>query len=321
MLDEVYENLPVQPSDHNTYTLGSIGAHNIVIACLPSGEYGIASAATVAMHMLSSFQSVKIGLLVGTGGGIPSHDEDIRLGDVVVGVPTSSNTHGGVIQYDLGKAGHGDKFKRTGMLNRPPQKLLTAVSKLQAIHEMEGSRITSIMKEAAKRSLALRTTLEAPQREDLLFETSYTHNQKEPTCRDCNPERIIRRSPRVPDQPMVHYGLIASGNRVVKDSHFRNRLRRDLGACCVDMEAAGLMNNFPCLVVRGICDYADSHKNKDWQGYAAAVAAAYATELLLITPMTIETAQKDNYLRLESAAQERLNSMPAVESEALKKRK
>lgn len=52
---------------------------------------------------------------------------------------------------------------------------------------------------------------------------------------------------------------------------------------CVEMEAAGLMNNYPCVVVRGICDYADSHKNKDWQGYAAAVAVAYAKELLLVT--------------------------------------
>jgi nucleoside phosphorylase len=50
------------------------------------------------------------------------------------------------------------------------------------------------------------------------------------------------------------------------------------------MEAAGLMNDFPCLVIRGICDYADSHKNKEWQGYAAAVAAAYAKELLLVVP-------------------------------------
>ena len=53
---------------------------------------------------------------------------------------------------------------------------------------------------------------------------------------------------------------------------------------CFEMEAAGLMNNFPCLVVRGICDYADSHKNKQWQPYAAATAAAYAKELLSVIP-------------------------------------
>jgi nucleoside phosphorylase len=51
------------------------------------------------------------------------------------------------------------------------------------------------------------------------------------------------------------------------------------------MEAAGLMNHFPCLVIRGICDYADSHKNKTWQPYAAATAAACAKELLSVIPM------------------------------------
>jgi hypothetical protein len=50
------------------------------------------------------------------------------------------------------------------------------------------------------------------------------------------------------------------------------------------MEAAGLMNQLPCLVIRGICDYADSHKSKRWQDYAALTAAAYAKILLLKTP-------------------------------------
>lgn len=53
---------------------------------------------------------------------------------------------------------------------------------------------------------------------------------------------------------------------------------------CFEMEAAGLMNNFPCLVIRGICDYADSHKNKKWQIYAAATAAACAKEILSVIP-------------------------------------
>jgi hypothetical protein len=44
------------------------------------------------------------------------------------------------------------------------------------------------------------------------------------------------------------------------------------------------MNNFPCLVIRGICDYSDSHKNKTWQLYAALTAAAYAKELLSVIP-------------------------------------
>jgi nucleoside phosphorylase len=117
VLDEVYDDLPVQPNDNNAYTLGKIGNHNVVIACLPSGQYGIASASTVAVQLLSTFYQVKFGLLVGIGGGIPSAEVDIRLGDVVVGLPSSSSSHGGVIQYDLGKAIQGGEFERTGMLN------------------------------------------------------------------------------------------------------------------------------------------------------------------------------------------------------------
>ncbi|XHG03071.1 hypothetical protein AWENTII_006392 [Aspergillus wentii] len=78
----------------------------------------------------------------------------------------------------------------------------------------------------------------------------------------------------------IHYGLIASGNKVIKDSKVRDVLSRKHGILCFEMEAAGLMNDFPCLVVRGICDYADARKNKQWQGYASLTAAAYAKELL-----------------------------------------
>lgn len=82
----------------------------------------------------------------------------------------------------------------------------------------------------------------------------------------------------------MHYGLVASGNQVMKHGRTRDRWARELGILCFEMEAAGLMDYFPCLVIRGICDYADSHKNKQWQEYAAATAAAYAKEILLVIP-------------------------------------
>ncbi|KAF7504338.1 hypothetical protein GJ744_002458 [Endocarpon pusillum] len=99
----------------------------------------------------------------------------------------------------------------------------------------------------------------------------------------------------------VHYGLIASGNQVISDAKFRDKLNKDLGGnvLCVVMEAAGIASNFPCLVIRGICDYSDSHKNKDWQEHAAAVAAAYAKELLLIVQpkRSRETVSSRTYFR------------------------
>ena len=102
MLDEIHPGLPTSPNDQNTYVLGKIHAHNVVIACLPSGVYGTASAATVASQMLFSFQSIRFGLMVGIGGGAPTKEFDIRLGDMVVSKPTGC--FGGVVQYDFGKA-------------------------------------------------------------------------------------------------------------------------------------------------------------------------------------------------------------------------
>jgi nucleoside phosphorylase len=128
MLDDIHDDLPVSPTDHNSYILGSIKEHNVVIACLPNGDYGLVSANTVAMQLLSSFHSIQFSLMVGIGGGVPNSVVDIRLGDVVVSKPTG--IYGGVVQYDYGKALSGG-FERTGMLNRPPQILLTALSKLQ----------------------------------------------------------------------------------------------------------------------------------------------------------------------------------------------
>lgn len=102
----------VSPRDNNDYTMGKIGKHNVVIAVLPDGEYGIASAANVASDMLHSFPNVRIGLMVGIGGGAPSQKHDIRLGDIVVSAPRDGN--GGVFQYDFGKMIQDKSFQTTG---------------------------------------------------------------------------------------------------------------------------------------------------------------------------------------------------------------
>lgn len=111
-----------------------------------------------------------------------------------------------------------------------------------------------------------------------------THEHSGETCDDCDRSKLIPRDLRPTRNTSIHYGIIASGNQVMKHAKTRDRLAKELGSICFEMEAAGLMDNFPCPVIRGICDYSDSHKAKRWQKYAAATAAAYAKELLLITP-------------------------------------
>lgn len=128
MLDERHEGFPArEPHDGNSYELGSIGGHNIVIACLPHGSIGTTSAAAVAMKMIATFPSVRIGLLVGIGAGV---SRKVRWGDVVVGSPDGDLP--GVVQWDMGKAVSRGKFTRTGSLNKAPASLRTTISRLQA---------------------------------------------------------------------------------------------------------------------------------------------------------------------------------------------
>ncbi|BCS00624.1 uncharacterized protein AKAW2_50965A [Aspergillus luchuensis] len=127
---------------------------------------------------------------------------------------------------------------------------------------------------------------------DILFASDYDHDtlRDGSFCDGCDRSKLVQRQPRLSTAPRIHYGLIASGNRVMRDGKTRDKLRDGHDILCFEMEAAGIVDSFPCLVIRGICDYSDSHKNKAWQGYAAATAAAYAKELLSV----IVGTQTDN---------------------------
>jgi nucleoside phosphorylase len=283
----------VSQNDNNTYTLGRMGRHNVVIAALPDAEYGIGSAAAVARDMLHSFPNVRIGLMVGIGGGAPSKKNDIRLGDVIVSSPAGG--HGGVYQYDFGKSIQARRFCQTGILNQPPALIRTAVSNIKAQHEADGNQIDDSINAVLSRKPRLKNKYSRPDiTADRLYKTDFVHQSEDGACEECcgaDTVNLVQRGARgdEDDNPAIYYGLIASANQVMKDATIRDALVEEEGVLCFEMEAAGLMNHFPCLVIRGICDYADSHKNKQWQGYAAMAAAAYAKELLTrIAPNRIE---------------------------------
>ncbi|OCL11665.1 Pfs domain protein [Glonium stellatum] len=281
MLVDVHADLSIPPNDHNTYILGRIGPHNIVVACLPVGVYGTTSATTVASQMLSSFGSVRFGLMAGIGGGVPS-EADIQPGDIVVSKPTKAFR--GVVQYDHGKIVREGRFERAGALNKPPQVLLTAIAKLQANHMLDESQIPIYLSRITANPLKMSMFAHPSQQEDQLFQAEYEHIGLEDTCGHCDVSKLLARPARPTNNPMVHYGLITSGNQVMKHGATRNRLAQELGVLRFEMEAAGLMDHFPFLVIRGICDYADSHKDKQWQGYVATTAAAYTKELFSVVP-------------------------------------
>lgn len=288
----------VSANDNNDYTLGEIGKHNVVIAILPDQEYGIASAATVARDMLHSFRNIRICLMVGIGGGAPSPKHDIRLGDIIVSTPHEKI--GGVFQYDFGKAMQDQGFQSTGFLNQPPMLLRTAASGLKAQYISEGHYIEEKINGVLEKNPRLQMLYKRPDSaSDRLYKSEVVHplNHEASCAAVCgdDPLNLILRTERTgfENNPAIHYGLIASANQVMKDASIRDTIAAEKDILCFEMESAGLMNHFPCLVIRGICDYSDSHKNKEWQGYAAMAAAAYAKDLLSrIPPNTVEAAKK-----------------------------
>lgn len=285
MLDENFGILQEQEkSDTNTYNLGRIGQHYVVIACLPDGQYGTTSATTVAINMMRTFSdSLRIGLMVGIGGGAPSAVHDIRLGDIVVSCP--EGRYGGVIQHDMGKINEDGKFHPIGSLNSPPKPMLNALAQLRAAELYDDPQYPCYLQKAIGRNTRTQKTFSRPDDEsDRLFKQEYEHLDDASSCDLCPVIWEVDRFAREDSNPHTHYGTIASGNTLIKNAKKREAIRKETGALCFEMEAAGLMADFPCLVIRGICDYADSHKNKQWQGYAALTAAAFSKELLGYVP-------------------------------------
>ncbi|KAI9766762.1 MAG: hypothetical protein M1839_004766 [Geoglossum umbratile] len=268
----------VSLNDNNNYTLGKIGKHNVVIAVLPEGEYGVSSAASVASDMRHSFPNVRIGLMVGIGGGAPSRKHDIRLGDIVVSTPCDGK--GGVFQYDFGKTIQDQSFRPTGFLNQPPMVLRTAVNGLKAQYESEGHQLEEAINSILEKKSRLQKKYQRPSpSSDKLYQTGVIHPPNgEASCTAVcgnDPSNLVARHERAEDEdnPAIHY--------------------EENDVLCFEMEAAGLMNQFPCLVIRGICDYSDTHKNEEWQGYAAMAAAAYAKDFLYqIPPNKVEAENR-----------------------------
>jgi nucleoside phosphorylase len=248
MLDYEHCPLPQDPSDTNIYTYGSIGGHNVVLACLPASQIGTNSAAVVVTQIRLQFSSIRYCLLVGIAGGVPSEEKSMRLGDIIVSQPNRNRS--GVVQYDFGKSTPSG-FERSGVLNAPPDVLLNAIAKVQALHHTNdgGSTSHSFLAKHTSKLLPI-----LPSIPDMLFNAAYEHAGGS-TCNLCDKSELQRPITTTPERgPMVFYGTIASGNMVIKDAMTRDKLSKELGGVlCFEMEAAGVLKSLPCLVIRGIC--------------------------------------------------------------------
>ncbi|KAH6717482.1 hypothetical protein BKA61DRAFT_323396 [Leptodontidium sp. MPI-SDFR-AT-0119] len=284
MLDELHATPPQPEHDKNIYTFGRICGHNVVIVC--QGDMGTTAASIVATRMDSTFRRLRFGLLVGIAGGVPE-EKDIRLGDVVAS--KGDGRSGGVVAHDRGKISLVG-FESRPFLNGVPEVLRNAFSELESRLMDQDSKITAYLLEATLRNSRFSAFERPTSLVDCLFQSDYPHvDSKDKTCAGCAKDHIVNRPLRV--DPLIHFGIVASGNQVIKNAAERVRISTaHPGVLAVEMEAAGLMDIFGCATIRGICDYADSHKNDGWHKYASATAAAVAKEVLGIVPVALALA-------------------------------
>ncbi|KAI4264736.1 MAG: hypothetical protein L6R42_000168 [Xanthoria sp. 1 TBL-2021] len=270
-------------NDSNIYKAGRIGNHYVVMVTLP--KIGLGGILSVATSMYASFRNLKHLLLVGLGGGIPEYvqEDQMVLGDIVVSTQ--------VEHLDCGRRTP-NGFEYTRQTYWPSEALLKAVNTLRSNHLLQGNQIRGTLQ--GIRQKLNRTARDYPDDlgpdADRLFNSDYHHHDDAKSCENgCDPGRSKSREKRGPkayrekDTPRVHYGPIGSGNSLVVASKEREGLYKEFRTICFEMEAGALME-YRCLVIRGISDYSDSHKNKEWQPYAAATAAAYAHELIMTLP-------------------------------------
>ncbi|KAF5618858.1 pfs domain protein [Fusarium tjaetaba] len=292
--------------DTNTYTFGVIGRHGVVLVHMPG--MGTTYSATVATCCRSTFPRISLALVVGICGGVPFSQDgtELLLGDVVIS--------DGLVRYDFARQ-YPDGCLIKNSVSESARKLPVEI--LGYLAKLKGLNARGRLRERANAYLDTLSDVLGMKNpgveEDILFESTYRHQHHPPlscsicignsgdltgmvcnearsaSCKDlkCDIANSVARK-RQRDAtgnqwnmfPAVHFGKFGSGDKVMKSGEDRDRIARSEGIIAFEMEGAGAWDTLPCVIIKGICDYSDSHKDKRWQLYAASTAAAYAKAFL-----------------------------------------
>jgi hypothetical protein len=176
--------------------------------------------------------------MVGIGAGVPGRnfEPDIHLGDVVVGAPADdSNDAQGVISYELGKETLNGSVK-TNLLSPTDRHLRNVLQTIQTEAEFYDHQSILQYIDAFRARPNGQKFPHPGVEKDHLYEA-------DDTC------KLIEHDPRESQDPVVHYGLIASGDKLIKKAKLRDELRDKYNNICFEMEAAGLLNTLPVVVI------------------------------------------------------------------------
>ncbi|KAJ0412956.1 nucleoside phosphorylase domain-containing protein [Aspergillus carlsbadensis] len=300
LFNETYDRLGKyygkQRGDANAYINGRIGKHDVVLCYLPG--MGKGSAAGVASSLLVSYPGVKLALVVGICGGAPPPPEyqEIFLGDVIIS--------DSVTEYDFGRQYPGGFQRKTAVkdtLGRPGREIrallnglraenarkelqdqaqqpdifisITVMLLLPGAHVLEVTRLTKFVKRHWGRTATSWIATKV--------NTSDVERARTPSRPLYILDPLVRcREGSDAIQTSIYIGPIASADTVMKSGQHRDEIVKREKVVGFEMEGAGVWDNVPCIIIKGVCDYADSHKSKVWQAYAAATGASTAKAFL-----------------------------------------
>lgn len=304
-MDDDIHRYDKAPGDPNAYTRGRIGRHNVVVVHMP--DMGKVSAAVVGLTLRSTFRDIKLALIVGVCGGVPYDQRtkrDIFLGDVLISRS--------LIQYDFGRQYTTDfkaKDSLQGGSGKASAEILAILAKLTTAynHDRLQRKAKEILNDLQQTNAKARYP--GPNADRLFdFNTVHMHRQtgvcqvcrweqdqmicdvavntacKELGCDDAGLRRVRSARKDVDEStsfsPSIHIGPMGSADTVMKSATHRDEIASKYNVIGFEMEGAGVWDYIPSLVIKSVCDYADSHKNNSWQVYAANTAAAAAKAFL-----------------------------------------
>ncbi|VUC27366.1 unnamed protein product [Clonostachys rosea] len=305
--DEIWNDFDSSgvPGDPNHYVVGSFGETPVVLTLLPG--MGKAAAASASASLLSSYINLQCVFLVGICGAVPEVDgSEIILGDVIIAKS--------IMPFDFGRQ-YPDTFRPKQAVQDVSVMLPKEIRVLNAFIETRAGR-EELADKAAQTMCRLQDSDDRGKRytypgqeQDNLFAPSYRHKHQKPgvcntcdaclgftdpvcpqalglSCADlgCSTEKIVTRSrfcaATVPSVG-IHVGTIASADTVMKSGHHRDEIASAYRVIGFEMEGAGVSGQIPCMIIKGVSDYADSHKSKGWQQYASATAASTAKTIIM----------------------------------------
>ncbi|KAK6350993.1 hypothetical protein TWF718_004172 [Orbilia javanica] len=288
------DSLGKAAGDTNAYSVGKIGDHDVVLVYMPG--MGKVPAAAVAVNLKQSFKNIKLALLVGICGGVPGKTaEGVMLGDIIVGKQ--------IVHYDFGREyenGFVMKGAPEDALGRQGPEIRGFIRKLESGQEALSGKLSDYLAAMIRPWSPEKTS----NLKDILYPSDYWHvHQNQSACEEgrcangrdlcekalkascedlgCDPTES-ERPPELTRRPTpkIFFGPVASGDKVMRSASLRDKIARREEVIAFDMEAAGVWDYLPSILIKGVCDYSDSHKNKDWQEYAAFAAAAFTKAIL-----------------------------------------